>query len=267
MINAELFTPDGVILDLEDAVGPKQKAEARFLVRNALRAVSFGRSERMVRINQIPQGLKDLEYVIPHGVQTILIPKAEKAADVLAVVDRIEQLTDRSINLMPILESALGIENAFAIASAHPWVAALAFGAEDFTRDIGASRTDEGKESFVARSKVVLAARAAGVQPIDTVYSDVGNDEGLLNDTREAISLGFDGKGCIHPRQIKLIHEAYKPSSSEVAYVLKVKEAMGEAEASGNNVIAVGRKMIDPPVVARALRTLKLAQFYGMKID
>jgi citrate lyase subunit beta/citryl-CoA lyase len=216
----------------------------------------------MVRINQLPRGLDDLPLVVPHGVHTILVPKVERAADILAVVDRIEQLSDRTIYLMPILESALGIENAYAIASAHPSVAALAFGAEDFTRDIGAERTESGRESFAARSRVVLAARAAGVQPIDTVYSDVGNEEGLLAATHEAIALGFDGKGCIHPRQIRIIHEAFRPAPEAVAQAWRIKQAMDAAEARGDGVVALGRKMIDPPVVARALRTLELARFY-----
>jgi citrate lyase subunit beta/citryl-CoA lyase len=263
-LNAGLFSPDGVILDLEDAVAPAQKDQARYLVRNALRAIDFGPSERMVRINQLPRGLDDLEYVVPHGVHTILIPKAEQAADVLGVADRIAQLTDRTIWLMPILESALGVERGFEIAAAHPTVVALAFGAEDFTKDIGAQRTDKGTESFVARSKLVLAARAAGVQPIDTVYSDVGNEAGLLAATAEAISLGFDGKGCIHPRQVRVIHDAFRPDDAAVAYAVKVKRAMAEAEARGDGAVSIGRKMIDPPVVARAMRTLKLAEFYGI---
>jgi len=267
MINAVLFSPDGVILDLEDAVAPAQKFAARYLVRNALRAVDFGAAEHMVRINQLPRGLEDLADLVDQPVHTILLAKAERAGDVVAVAERIRELTERTIYLMPILESALGIENAYAIASADPSVVALAFGAEDFTRDIGAVRTDEGRESFVARSRLVLAARAAGVQPIDTVYSDVGNEEGLLAATREAIALGFDGKGCIHPRQIRTIHEAFRPGERDVAYALKVRRAMQQAEARGDGVISIGSKMIDPPVVARAMRVLKLAEFYNMDLE
>jgi citrate lyase subunit beta/citryl-CoA lyase len=265
MLGAGLFSPDGVILDLEDAVAPAHKHAARFLVRNALRAVDFGGAERMVRINQIPTGLSDLPFVLPHNVHTLLVPKAESAADVLAVVDRVQQLSPhRGVFLMPIIESALGVERAFEIASAHPWVVALAFGAEDFTRDIGAARTPQGRESFVARSRLVLAARAAGVQPIDTVFSDVADEQGLLAATREAIALGFDGKGCIHPRQIRVIHQAFRPGDEDVAYAWRVKQAMQEAEARGDGVIAIGSKMIDPPVVARARRVLELAAFYRL---
>ena len=267
MLGAGLFVPDGVILDLEDAVSPPQKPAARLLVRNALRAVDFGGAERMVRINQIPAGLDDLPFVVNHNVHLILVPKVEDAGQITAVVERIKSLTDREIFLMPILESALGIERAFEIASAHKSVVAMAFGAEDFTKDIGAARTDAGTESFVARSKLVLAARAAGIQPIDTVYSDVGNEAGLLASTREAIGLGFDGKGCIHPRQIKVIHEAFRPADKDVIYAIKVKRALEKAEARGDGVISIGSKMIDPPVVGRALRVLGLAQFYNIDLQ
>jgi citrate lyase subunit beta/citryl-CoA lyase len=163
---------------------------------------------------------------------------------------------------MPIVESALGVLHAYAIASAAPEVCAIAFGAEDFTRDVGAQRTREGRESFVARSMLVLAARAAGVQPIDTVYADVEDEEGLRASTVEAIALGFDGKGCIHPRQVAIIHDAFRPSDAEVLYAMKVRAAIAEAEAKGQGVIAIGSKMIDPPVVARALRVLKQAEVY-----
>ncbi len=264
MIGAGLFKADGVILDLEDAVSPPHKPAARVLVRNALRAVDFGGAERMVRINQIPAGLEDLPDLVQHNVHTILVPKAESAEQLHAVVERISQLCDHTIFLMPILESALGVERAFEIASAHESVVALAFGAEDFTKDIGAARTDEGTESFTARSRLVLAARAAGVQPIDTVYSDVANEVGLLASTRQAIALGFDGKGCIHPRQIRVIHQAFRPADRDVLYALKVKQALEQAEVRGDGVVSIGSKMIDPPVVGRALRVLRLAEFYNI---
>jgi citrate lyase subunit beta/citryl-CoA lyase len=268
MLGAALFGPDGVILDLEDAVAPAEKDTARILVRNALRAVDFGACERMVRINQGPLGLTDLAEVLPHGVHTVLVPKAEAAADVATVAARArELLPGGAFWLMPIVESALGVLRAFDIAAAAPEVCALAFGAEDFTRDVGAARTREGRESFVARSLIVLAARAAGVQPIDTVFGDVEDQEGLLNSTREAIALGFDGKGCIHPRQVALIHQAFRPSDAEVVYAKKVQAAIAEAEAKGQGVIAIGSKMIDPPVVARALRVLKQAAVYRIDAD
>jgi len=272
MLNAGLFHPDGVILDLEDSVAPAEKDAARILVRNALLSVDFLEAERMVRINQLPAGLKDLPAVVPYGVQMILIPKAESAEDVTAVVDATNQIAARTgikdpIWMMPILETAKGILNAYQIASASEQVAALAFGAEDFTRDIQAERTKEGTESFVARSMLVLGARAAGVQPIDTVFSDVEDEEGLRASVKEAISLGFEGKGCIHPRQIEVIHDAFRPSDEDIRYALKVKAAMEEAERTGSGVISLGTKMVDPPVVARAMRVLRLAETLGIDLS
>jgi citrate lyase subunit beta / citryl-CoA lyase len=271
MLNAGLFKPDGVILDLEDSVAPSEKDTARFLVRNALRAIDFLGAERMVRINQIPAGLEDLPAIVAQRVNLILIPKVETAQEVREVVDATNQIASRlgitdPIWMMPILESAKGCWNAYEIGSASEQVAALAFGAEDFTRDIQAQRTVEGRESFVARSLVVLGARAAGVQPIDTVFSDVGDEAGMLSSTREAISLGFEGKGCIHPRQIGVIHDAFRPSDDEIRYALQVRAAMEEARRTGAGVISLGTKMIDPPVVARALRMLRVAEEMGIDV-
>lgn len=271
MLNAGLFKPDGVILDLEDSVAPTEKDSARILVRNALRAIDFLGAERMVRINQLPAGLEDLPAVVAQRVNMILIPKVETASEVVQVVDATNQIAARlglhdPIWMMPILESARGVWNAYEIGSASEQVAALAFGAEDFTRDIQAQRTVEGRESFVARSLVVLGARAADVQPIDTVFSDVGDEAGLRASTLEAISLGFEGKGCIHPRQIQMIHDAFRPSDQEIAYALQVRSAMEEARRSGSGVISLGSKMIDPPVVARAMRTLRVAEEMGIDV-
>lgn len=271
MLNAGLFKPDGVILDLEDSVAPSEKDTARLLVRNALRAIDFLGAERMVRINQLPAGLEDLPAVVAQRVNMILIPKVESAEQITQVANATQQIASRlgvhdPIWLMPILESAAGVWHAYEIGAASEMVAALTFGAEDFTRDVQAERTVEGRESFVARSLVVLGARASGVQPIDTVFSDVSDEAGLLSSTREAISLGFEGKGCIHPRQIRVIHDAFRPKDEDILYALKVKAAMEEAERTGSGVISLGTKMIDPPVVARARRTLRVAEEMGIDI-
>lgn len=262
--NAGLHEPDAVILDLEDSVAHSEKAAAQLVVRNALRTINFYGAERMVRINQLPKGLDDLAYVIPHNVHVILIPKCESADNVIKVDEEILRI-QKSINiksdvyLMPIIESALGVEKAFEIASASVNVCALAVGLEDYTADIGVERTSEGHESFVARSRVVNAAKAAGVQAIDTVYSDVANMEGLRKSVIEAKSLGFEGKGCIHPRQIKVVHEALAPSEKEIEKAKKIVIAFEDAEKKGLGVISLGSKMIDAPVVKRAQHTLELA--------
>ena len=261
-INAGLHKPDGIILDLEDSVSPQEKDAAQLLVRNALRAVDFYGAERMVRINQLPKGLEDLKYVVPHNVHVILIPKCETADDVVAVRDEVNKIKKANkirskIYFMPIIESAKGVINAYEIASAADEVCAVAIGLEDYTADIGAQRTNEGKESFYARSALVNAAKAAGVQAIDTVFSDVNDMEALRQSVLEAKALGFDGKGCIHPRQIKVVHEAFAPTEEEIEKAKKIVAAFEEAKAKGLGVVSLGSKMIDPPVVKRALKTLE----------
>lgn len=268
-INAGLHKPDGIILDLEDSVAPAEKFAAAFLVRNALRAVDFYGAERMVRINQLPRGLDDLEYIIPHNVNVILIPKCESSDDVIQIETRTRELKkahniSNDIYYMPIIESAKGVLKAYEIATASENICSLAIGLEDYTADLGTQRTLEGKESFFARSMVVNAARAAGVQPIDTVFSDVSDMEGLMQSVLEAKSLGFEGKGCIHPRQIEPIHKAFAPSAEEIEKAKKIVIAFREAEKQGSGVVALGSKMIDAPVVKRAQRTIKLAITNGL---
>jgi citrate lyase subunit beta / citryl-CoA lyase len=263
-INAGLHNPDSIILDLEDSVAPGEKGAARVVVRNALIAVDFMGAEPMVRINQLPAGLEDLEWVAPYGVHVILIPKCESAEQVREVDERVASLSPTPILLMPIIESALGCFHALEIATASPNVVALTIGLEDYTADIGAQRTREGRESFWARSIVVNAARAAGVQPIDTVFSDVDDMDGLRESALEAKGMGFEGKGCIHPRQIPVIHKAFSPSPDDLDRAIKIMRAFSEAESRGLGVVSLGSKMIDPPVVKRAQHTVDLAIKMGM---
>jgi citrate lyase subunit beta/citryl-CoA lyase len=263
-INAGLHKPDGVILDLEDSVAPSSKHDAKFLVRNALRSVDLFGCERMVRINQLPVGLEDLKFIVPHNIHVIIIPKVEHAEQIKQVEDVVlkikkEKKIKNDIFFMPIIESALGVINAYEIASASKNNCALAIGLEDYTADIGTERTEEGRESLFARSMVVNAARAAGIQPIDTVYSDVTNMEGLRESVIEAKSLGFDGKGCIHPRQVKVVHKAFAPTEPEIEKAKKIVAAFEDAEKKGLGVVSIGSKMIDLPVVKRAQKTIDLA--------
>ncbi len=263
--NAGLHKPDGIILDLEDSVSPLEKDAARLLVRNSLRAIDFYGAERMVRINQLPRGLDDLKYVVPHNVHVILIPKCESADDVKLVENKVNEIKKqfnikRNIYFMPIIESALGVIKAYEIATASKNNCALAIGLEDYTADIGTQRTNEGKESFFARSMLVNAAKAAGIQPIDTVFSDVTDMEGLRKSVIEAKALGFEGKGCIHPRQIKVVHEAFAPAEEEIEKAKKIIDAFKEAKKKGLGVVSLGSKMIDPPVVKRAERVMELVK-------
>ncbi len=268
-INAGLHSPDGIILDLEDSVAAMEKEAAQLLVRNALRSVDFYGAERMVRINQLPKGCADLKYIVPHNVHVILIPKCESADQVIQIEKETNRLkreyrVKNEIYFMPIIESALGVIKAYEIASASENNCALAIGLEDYTADLGTQRTNEGKESIFARQMLVNAAKAAGIQAIDTVFSDVGDMEGLRQSVIEAKSLGFEGKGCIHPRQIQVVHEAFAPSAEEIAKAKKIVLAFDEAEKKGLGVVSLGSKMIDPPVVKRALRTIDLAIMNGL---
>ena len=267
-INAALHGPDAIILDLEDSVHHAEKDAARILVRNALRAVDFGTCERMVRINQSPLGLQDLAEVIPEAPDLILIPKVETPEQVADVDRMIVELKaregiDRAIWLMPIVESALGIENAFAIAAVSPNIAALTIGLEDYTADLGVAKTLEGRESLYARTRLVNAAKAAGIQAIDSVFGDVGDLAGLRQWGENSRALGFEGMGCIHPSQIPVIHEAFAPSQVEIEKALKIVAAFEEAQQRGLGVVSLGSKMIDPPVVERARKLVARAKAMG----
>ena len=269
MINAGVHGPDVIILDLEDSVAPAKKAEARFLVRNALRQVNFYGVERMVRINQLPEGLVDLKYVVPHNVHILLVPKCEDPEQIKNLEKEVEKTkshykVNKDVFLMPIIESALGVEKSFEIATTSKNIVAMAIGLEDFTADIGTRRTQEATESFYARTRLVNACKAAGIQPIDSVYSDVGDMEGLQETVKISRSLGFEGMGCIHPRQIKVIQKSYAPEKEEIEKAKHIVNAFIEAKEKGLGVVSLGTKMIDPPVVKRAERIIKLAISLGL---
>ncbi|MFQ6615492.1 MAG: aldolase/citrate lyase family protein [Fidelibacterota bacterium] len=268
MLNAGIHGPDAIILDLEDSVAPGEKEATRFVVRNALRSVDFFGAERMVRINQGDRGLEDLFFIVPHNVHVVLIPKSEGADQIREVDSRARAIAEESgrkdpVYLMPIVETARGVLKALEIAEASARNVALAIGLEDYSADLGTERTEGGRESFMARTTVVNAARAAGIQAIDSVFSDVDDVEGLRRFVKDGKSLGFDGVGCIHPRQIRVIHEAISPTSAEIERAKEIVRAYREAEKNGVGVVSLGSKMIDPPVVKRALRTVDLAVATG----
>ena len=269
MVNAGLHRPDGIILDLEDSVHAGEKDAARLLVRNALRTVDFGDAERMVRINQLPLGLEDLEAIVPERPELILIPKVERPEQMLEVDRAVTELLARSggarpLWLMPILESAEGIEHAYEIAKASNRTVALTVGLEDYTADLGVAKTKEGSETLFARMRLVNAARAAGLQAIDSVYGDVGDLEGLGAWAVRSRAMGFEGMGCVHPRQIAPIHEAFAPSKSEIDKALRIEAAFRDAQEKGLGVVSLGSKMVDPPVVERARRLVSRARKMGL---
>jgi citrate lyase subunit beta/citryl-CoA lyase len=268
-INAGLHAPDAITLDLEDSVHHAEKDVARLLVRNALRAVDFGAAERMVRINQLPLGLADLEEIIPQSPDLILLPKTEtphQVSDVVGAVDSIAKRAaiSRPIWVMPIIESALGIENAFAIATASDRVAGITIGLEDYTADLGVVKSPAGSESLYARQRAVNAAHAAHVQAIDSVYSDVADPDGLRRWGEASRAMGFEGMGCLHPIQIDIIHRAFAPTPSELEKALAIVAAYKAAQAQGLGVVSLGAKMIDAPVVQRALKLVARANQMGI---
>ncbi len=268
-INAALHVADGVILDLEDSVHSDEKDAARLLVRNALRGVDFLECERMVRINQLPLGFEDLEEIIPESPDLILIPKVESPRQVIDTSQKIAEIKanygiTRPIWLMPILESAQGIERAYEIATASAEIAALTIGLEDYTADLGVEKTPGGAESLFARQRMVNAAHAAGVQAIDSVFGDVGDMDGLRAWALNSRAMGFEGMGCVHPLQIAVIHQAFAPTAAEIERAQRIVAAFHEAQQNGLGVVSLGSKMIDAPVVQRALKLMERAQAMGL---
>ena len=273
IINGNYLGADAVFFDLEDAVAPDQKDAARLLVRNVLGALEFDRVETIVRINSIdtPYWQKDLEAIVPCKPDIIMLPKTGQAKDVEVVDDYLAALEEKlgmavgTVRLMPLIETALGIENAYFIASARKRVVALFLGAEDLTADLRCKRTKEGREIDYARSRMVNAARAAGVDVYDTPFTDVNDDEGIVADATYAKSLGFTGKASISPRHITAINTVFSPTKADIAYAYEVMDAIAEAKAQGKGAIALRGKMIDAPIVARAQQTIEAAQALGIR--
>ncbi len=267
-VGVELHGADAVLLDLEDSVAPSEKYSARILVKHLLACVAF--DEVWVRINPLDTfGLEDLPEVMAARPNAICLPKAESADDIHKLASILDQLEARygfaagSTGIVPILETAKGVYNALEIAQASPRLLQVCFGAEDYTRDVGAARIPEAL--LLPRCQVVQAARIAGIQASDTVYSDVDDEAGLRTESLLAKDLGFDGKGVINPRQIEIIHDVFAPSPEEIAYAHKVVQVATEAEAQGKGAVALGSKMIDKPVLERAKKTLLLAQMMRLE--
>lgn len=265
MISGGLYGADSIILDLEDSVPPAEKDAARVLVRNALVALDWGGSERMVRVNQGASGEEDLAAIANHNPHTVLLPKVEDPSRVGRAAEILGGLAgEDAAFLMPILESPTGIHRAWDIAAADPSVVALTLGLEDLSAELGAPRTRDASESFLARQTTVYAARAAGVQPIASVFSDIEDEDGLAAYVKRERGLGFDGIGCIHPRQIPVVHREMTPSEAESERAVRIVRAAREAEERGLGAVAVGSKMVDPPVVKQAFRTVELAVAGGV---
>ena len=270
--DAGIYPADCIMFDLEDSVSVMEKDAARFLVCEALNTLDYGTKEVLVRVNSLDTdlGMQDLEAVVRTGKAAIRLPKTETEQDVVVcdqAIGRIEREAGMEVGItkmMAAVESAKGVLNAQKIATASKRLIGMAIGAEDYVSDLKTSRSPEGIELLFGRSMVLLAARAAGIDAIDTVYSDVNNEEGLRQETALIKQLGFDGKSVINPRQIGPVHEVFTPSKKEIEKSLSIMEAIEEANRRGSGVIALNGKMIDKPVVMRAQRILDLAAAVGV---
>ncbi|MDY6037917.1 MAG: CoA ester lyase [Eubacterium sp.] len=273
LINSNCLGSDAIIFDLEDAVAPGEKDSARLLVRNTIKYMDFTGIEIIVRINALDSGFwkEDLEEIIPVKPDIIMLPKTNHADDVLLVSEYIKQMELRlgiennTFKIMPLIETALGVENSYQIASSDKRVCAIFLGAEDLTADMRCKRTKVGKEIDYARSRLVIAARASGIDVYDTPFTDVNDDDGVKIDAEYAKSLGFTGKASISPRHVELINRVFSPSIDDIRYAYEVMDAIEEAQAIGRGAIALRGKMIDAPIVARARQTIEMAESMGIR--
>lgn len=266
-----IYGADSIMLDLEDSVSLTEKDAARFLVRSALQTMDYGETEVLVRINALEDGgLEDLRAIVPLGKALIRLPKTETAEDVLRCEQEIARLETQhglepgSTGMMAAIESAKGILNAYEIAVSSPRLVGIALGAEDYVTDLKTTRSLEGTELFFGRSVVLHAARAAGIAAIDCVYSNVDDEDGLVRQAKLIHALGFDGKSVIHPRQIEPIHRVFTPTQKDIDKAVAVIRALQEARQKGSGVISLNGKMVDRPIVLRAVHQLEQAKAAGV---
>ena len=272
MTSCGFFGADAVIFDLEDAVSPQEKDAARRLVHYALTNLVLGATESIVRVNSTDTAMfrPDLEQIVPQKPSMIMLPKTSCAEDVLTLareLDRLEcehGMEPGSIGVIALIETALGVENAYAIATASPRVRALFLGGEDLSADLRCKRTKQGNEINYARTRLVCAARAAGVDVYDTPFTDVNDDEGIVRDAEYAKSLGFSGKSAIAPRHVRVINEVFSPSAKDIEYARLVFEAIRIGKEQGKGAVSLRGKMIDKPIVERARQTLEIAKQLGL---
>ncbi|MGL4741651.1 MAG: citrate (pro-3S)-lyase subunit beta [Sarcina sp.] len=275
MKDAHIYGADSIMFDLEDSVAINEKDSARLLVFNALRTLDYEGTELVVRINGLdtPYGLDDLEAMVRAQPDVIRLPKTETAQDVIDVENEIARIEKEigipvgKTKMMAAIETALGVINAYEIATASDRLMGIAIGAEDFVTDMRTTRSLEGIELLTARSQVLLAARAAKIYAFDTVFSDVNNEEGFINETALIKQLGFDGKSVINPRQVDPVHKIYTPSTKEINKAINIINASEEAKRRGSGVVSLNGKMIDKPIIARAERTIMFAKAAGVKVD
>ncbi len=272
LVTAHLYGADCILFDLEDAVKYADKDAARDLLAEALKTIDYGKTEIFARINPLNTefGKDDVRILVPAGLRNMRLAMCEKPEQVKELdqlLTEIEKENNLEIGVCKIqcsLETPLAVMNAVSIATASPRVISISFGAEDFTRTLGATRTREGKELFVARSMIVMAAAVAGVDAIDTVWSNLEDKEGFEEEVKVAMELGFAGKSCIHPSQIATIHKIFTPNKEEIEKSLEIVEAAKKANINRGGVITVNGKMVDIPVIAKAEKIVRLAKSAGI---
>jgi citrate lyase subunit beta/citryl-CoA lyase len=272
LFTAQIYNPDCIIFDLEDAIAYAEKDSARDLLCEALKAVDYGNIEVFARINPLytPFGETDVRELVKAGLKNIRLPMCESCADVRALEILIEEVEKENgieigtVKIQCAIETPKGIENAYEIAKSSSRVIAISIGAEDFTRSLGTDRTKAGRELFYARTRVVIAASAAGVDSIDTVWADVADMEGFTAEVKDAKNLGFSGKSCVHPAQVKEVHRIYTPTKDETSSALEIICAAKEAEKMNLGVITVNGKMVDFPIIQKAERIVALAKGAGV---
>lgn len=258
--DAHIYGSDSIMFDLEDSVSVLEKDTARFLVYSALTTLHYGKKELVVRINDLNSklGIDDLEAIVRAQPHVIRLPKTENANDVIQCEKEIERIEREAgievgkTRMMAAIESAEGVLNAKEIAFSSKRLIGIALGAEDYVTSLKTTRSPEGIELLFARSMIVNAARAAGIMALDTVYSDVNNEEGFRREAELIKKLGFDGKSVINPRQIPPLHDVFTPSEKDLQKAYAIMDAIEEAKRRGSGVIALNGKMIDKPVVERA---------------
>lgn len=275
MIQAVFYNEDMLIYDLEDSVPATEKDAARFLVYNMLKEHRPSDKYVCIRVNGIYSDEidEDLQAAVRVRPDAIRIPKVEYAREVQSVSRRIAEIEreagieEGSIELICNIESYMGIINAMEIAHSDPRIVAMAVSAEDLTASLRAQRTKKGLEVFYARNAVLLACRSAGIDALDIVFSDINDKEGLEEDTALAKNLGFDGKTCIHPRQIDIVNSFFTPSMKEIKYALRVLKAVEEGKRQHKGAVSLDGGMVDKPMELRARTTLAQAEAAGIHVE
>ncbi|MBQ6717237.1 MAG: HpcH/HpaI aldolase/citrate lyase family protein [Clostridia bacterium] len=271
LLNADVHGADAIILDLEDAVSPDQKDAARILVRNAVKSLDY-KTQLVIRVNPLGTDYyeDDLRAVVPLKPDFVMPTKVDGEEYIkdlderLTLLEKEYSLEEGKIKIIPLIETAEGIENAFRIAKASKRVFGLFLGAEDYSADLRAHRTKEGDEILYARGRILNAARAAQIEAFDTPFTDVNDEEGLEKDAFLAREMGFTGKAAISPRQVSGINKAFSPTKAEIDYAHEVLMAIEEGIRLGKGAVSLRGKMIDKPIVDRAKRVVETAKILGL---